>query len=245
MYCLRVLDGETSRRKILLRALAYTIACVAACLESGTAFAAPHDASQIIVQVPSREDAASAIGIVFSAHGVEQTEALSISRFDPDTLLVAIAVPKAKSDSHAEQSGMATALVVTNSGSHRYGHVRTIGTQDGAAAAMKTVPPCPQEKASLGIYPSQLGMLETLVTNRARQRSLETIKVAKIMNEDFLEKLKDIERKFGLGGERELVSDLPPIELIDRLSRILAALRTFRRNLELREKAPVAAASPS
>jgi hypothetical protein len=48
------------------------------------------------------------------------------------------------------------------------------------------------------------------------------------MDEAFLQKLQKFEEAFGLKYSSELTADLPPQELIDRLSRIDQATRKYK-----------------
>ena len=54
------------------------------------------------------------------------------------------------------------------------------------------------------------------------------LKLARAMDEAFLRKLQKFEEAFGLRYPTELSSDLPPQELIERLSRIDQATRKYK-----------------
>jgi len=55
------------------------------------------------------------------------------------------------------------------------------------------------------------------------------VRVAQLLDEPFLQLLRTMEEKFGLRYVRPLEADSPPVELIDRLSRLVAVIESLQR----------------
>jgi hypothetical protein len=90
------------------------------------------------------------------------------------------------------------------------------------------IPECPAEDPSRIAALNSPGILQQLVDVRNERMNIVRLKISRLMDQDFLAKLRKFEEAFGLERSSELSADLPPEELIDRLSRIQHAVRKYK-----------------
>jgi hypothetical protein len=63
---------------------------------------------------------------------------------------------------------------------------------------------------------------------RTERAEIARLKISKLLDEPFLEKLHRFEDAFGLDKSEEISASLPPEVLVDRLSRITHAVKKYR-----------------
>ncbi len=185
----------------------------------------------IEVVVLSSFDPEKAVGILFSERGTVQQPVPKPKRIDES--FVVVRVPY-KED--LPRDTMVTAVLYAADGRTAMGSVRPVFSPDSREAFL-SIPDCAPESLPNAPLQTQLSMLESLVQLRSQRRGIAQVKVAQQMSDAVVSQLRKLERGFGLRYESELSADLPPIELIDRLNRILSAIRSVRGS-DSRPKSP-------
>ena len=120
---------------------------------------------------------------------------------------------------------VASAIVRTAAGDVAFGFVKSLSEQTLDTVSLPT---CDASEGESPALESQVGLIRSLVQVRTARREIVQKKLAAVMAEDFLETMKKLERGFGLVYSSELSSELPPSELVDRLSRLLNAVTNYR-----------------
>lgn len=183
---------------------------------------APAGSRFIEIVVQSSFDPERAVGVLFSERGTVQQPVPKPQRIDES--FVVVRVPY-RDD--LPRDTMATAVLYGPDGRTAMGSVRPVFSPDPREAFL-SIPDCAPETLPNAPLQNQLSMLESLVQLRSQRRGLAQVKVAQEMSDAVVLQLRKLEKGFGLRYESELSPDLPPVELIDRLYRILSAIRTVR-----------------
>ena len=93
---------------------------------------------------------------------------------------------------------------------------------------LASIPECSGEDGSRVAAVTSSGTLQQLIDVRNERLGIIRFKIARVMDRDFLAKLKKFEEAFGFTYAAELNPELPPEELVDRLSRIQNAVRKYQ-----------------
>lgn len=189
---------------------------------SVAALAQEAPAKSIDIDVSSADDG-TAVGVIFSAQGAVQRAPSKVKRLDPSTVIVSVPYK----ESELPRDAMVTALMFSSAGKMSFGNVRPVFVPDARESAL-TLPLCVPEKANESALQGQIGVLENLVQIRAQRRGVSQVQIARLMSDKFLDRLRRLERGFGLVTTPELGPDLPPVQLIDRLTRILEAVQALK-----------------
>lgn len=195
--------------------------------------AAPQRFIEIVV--PAQFDPVNSVGLLFSERGTVQQPVPKPQRIDE--VHVVVRVPY-RDD--LPRDTMATAVLYAPDGRTAMGSVRPVFSPDSRESFL-SIPDCNPEKMPDAPLQTQISSLESLVQIRSRRRGLGQVQVAQVMSDNFLQQLRKLERGFGLRYATELTPDLPPVELIDRLQRILAAIQSVRGS----DKRPAKKPSPA
>jgi hypothetical protein len=75
---------------------------------------------------------------------------------------------------------------------------------------------------------NQIGVLQSLVSIRSARRDTAKAKITQQLNSNYVQRLNKLERGFGLPLLPDLSAEMAPADLIERLSRILNAVRNYR-----------------
>lgn len=201
------------------------------------AFGAPPPSRTIQVDVPSMVDPGTAVGMLISADGTIQKLNPTIESKNPG--IITISFPAAASELRADT--VATAMVVSKKGEVVFGPVRPVSGAE-VDQSLGSIPLCPDETVSSTTLASQVSLLEELYRIRLRRRDQAKAQAGQTLSGDLLERLQKLERGFGLAREKELSANLPVLELVDRLSRIQDALRSWEKR---KEAAPTVAPTPA
>lgn len=180
--------------------------------------------AQTRVFVKTSMQPVAAIGIAMKADGTSESYESRIAEVTGGVYSVAF-------DAAGDPTTMVTAVVSSEAGELAFGAVRPITSPDPLQLLLET-PECPKPPPPSNPNPEQLGLVLKLVEVRSARRELTQIKVAKILDGPFLEKLQKLERGFGLAGERDLSPTLPSMELLNRLSMLSIALKNYEINKE-------------
>ena len=171
------------------------------------------------IAVTMQADPKSALGILMSSSGNVQVPVKAIERVNDSTVVVSVPYD----DSSAARDTMVTAMILSEDGTPFFGGVRPLFAPDSKESSLH-IPNCAPEKISEAAMQGQLSLLESLVEVRSQRRGVAQVKVAQVLDGKFLSDLKKLEHGFGFNYSQELSSDLNPVELIDRLSRISEAV---------------------
>lgn len=176
----------------------------------------------IEVVVQSSFEAERAVGVLFSERGTQQQPVEKPRRIDES--FVVVRVPY---EEQLPRDTMVTAVLYGPEGRTAIGNVRPVFGRDPRESFL-SIPDCVPAPLPNAPLQTQLSMIESLVQLRSQRRGLAQVKVAQQLNDNVVQQLQKLERGFGLRYETPLNADLPPVELIDRLHRILAAIRSVR-----------------
>ena len=191
-------------------------------------------AERVEVTLDTKLEVRSAIGLLLSSQGAQQVRETDVHQASEILKLVSFPYLPDK----VTPDTVASALVVLEDGSIAFANVRPILKGQRDAKSFASLPDCEPEEATRVSVHDQFGLFESLVEIRSARREVNQIKIKKILAGPFLEKLKRLERGFGLAHPDELSADLPAAELVDRLSRLATAIRSYNRSKVQSGKSP-------
>lgn len=183
----------------------------------------PSSAAPVTVRVESKPNLVRATGIVFSSRTSFQVAETAITKIGDKLYEVRFAVPRSK----LQPDSVASAIAVDENGANVFAGVTPAITAE-AQDLLMSVPECPGEDSSRAVTTTTPGTLKQLVDVRAERMEIVRLKIRRAMDGNVLAKLTKFEEAFGLTRAEALNPDLPPAELIDRLSRIQHALRKYQ-----------------
>lgn len=189
---------------------------------------APDKTMDIIVHADF--EPVQSVGLILSTQGARERPIVASKRVDADTLVLTISYPSA-----APRDTMVTALVFAEDGTIAGGQVRPIVPAEPSDTYLD-LPPCKPEPINEAALQGQLGVLENILRVRAQRRGVDRVRIAQIMSDKFLERLRRLEKGFGYQYTQELGPDLPPAELADRLNRILESVQLLKTSSAADEK---------
>ena len=129
-------------------------------------------------------------------------------------------------------------MIIAEDGNVAFADLAPAGMK-GNAQQYLSLPDCPDPKVSINKLQSQSSVLESLVAVRSERRQVLKQTIADDLQGELLEKAVRLEKGFGLTTEEELSAELSPVRLIDRLSRLITAIKNHRANrAPSRENAP-------
>lgn len=177
---------------------------------------------QIQVDILGKSEPATAVGLLIATDSVKEYPKTQIEKGPRGDYFVSFTVPLAdiKGDS------VAMALALSAQGEALLTNAKILNNS-GSIEAIASIPSCEGEPLRQVGLAGQVALLNQLVDIRTKLRNVARNKIAATLNGPMLEKLNKLERGFGLGRETDLDPNLPPLELVDRLSRIRAAVRTW------------------
>lgn len=169
--------------------------------------------------VETQIDPISAVGLIMKTNGITQKSNVEFSRVSKGVWKATMPV----SEAEIEAGAFASVMLLSSEGDVATSTVRSL-----AEARTTPIPDCPRSEAVKIGPDTQVGVLQSLVSVRTARRENARIRIAGQLTGDFLETLRRLEIGFGLKTTPQLSADLEPYELIDRLSRIEAALNNYR-----------------
>lgn len=207
----------------------FILVAVALCSATPPAHAADEPQSSTIqVDVSSFVEPATAVGLIMSGDKTIQRLNPKIEKSRPGTITVSFPYQRSEINEHS----VASALVVSDKGEVVFGNVKPIYGNE-FDQSLGNIPLCSEDQKVSASLASQASLLEELYRIRLKRRDQAKSQVAEAMPADFLARLQKLERGFGLAREKELNADLPPLELVDRLSRLRDALRNWESKAEV------------
>lgn len=184
----------------------------------------PGTSLPVAVRVESKPPLVSATGIVFSSHSSFEVAETSITKIGDKLYEITFSVPRAK----VQSDSVASAKAINEEGGLIFAGV-TPAIMSEAKDLLASIPECPGEDLSrAAVTTTTPGTLKQLVDVRSERMEIVRLKIKRSMDGNILAKLTKFEEAFGLTRPQELSADLPPAELIDRLSRIQHALRKYQ-----------------
>lgn len=175
------------------------------------------------VQIESKLPISQVVGLVISANAATPVRETRVTKIAPDIYEVIFSIQKGQVD----DTTVATAYGVAQDDKMVFGSM-TPNLVTDPSGSRYTIPECPAEEVSPHVSQSQMAPLQSLVSIRTARSDLAKMKVTRQLSDQLLIKLRKFEKAFGLSSTNELSADLPPAELVDRLSRLTFALKQFR-----------------
>lgn len=164
-------------------------------------------------------------GFIFVKQKVIPKPVMKVEMLADENMLVSIPYQPQE----IEDGAFATAVLFGPQGEVAFGDVKLV-TDSASTKSFYSLPDC-QEKVEVppGLS-QQIGLLESLVEIRAARREAHQLRLRKTLDDTFLEKLRRLERGFGLSYSKKLSPDLSAFELVDRLSRLSNAIKNYQSN---------------
>ncbi|MFO0417753.1 MAG: hypothetical protein ACK5Y6_10720 [Pseudomonadota bacterium] len=201
----------------------HLLAAVMVLSHNAQAIDIPKGSELVTVRVEAKPEPVRAVGIVFGSRSSHQVQETEITKIGDKLYQIAFAVPRAM----LNEDSVASAIAFDEADVVSYANV-TPALADQAREMIAAIPECPAEDPSRIAALNSPGILQQLVDVRNERMNIVRLKISRLMDQDFLAKLRKFEEAFGLERSSELSADLPPEELIDRLSRIQHAVRKYK-----------------
>ena len=171
----------------------------------------------VIIQVDAMFEPTAAVGIILTKSGISERPANSFKR-----TAHGVQVELSVAESELVDDSTITAMVSGASGERAYGEMRPLV----AYSPPENIATCPDKPARESL---DAGSLEQLIDLRGRRRDIAKQQIAAVLgSEGLADKLANVEQLFGLNSARPLSADLDPLELLERLARINAAVESYR-----------------
>jgi hypothetical protein len=196
------------------------------------------NAEDTAVIVRSRIEPESAVGLLISSSGTVEKNETKISRNDNGDIIVSFPIQK----NEASPGTLASAIVKGKDGSFAFAEMSVLKSVDD----LQSSEICKEEEHVPPAMLGQLGLLQALVQKRAQRREIGKEKIKLMLTEPMIKKFQQFEQVFGISEPAELDVNASPYDLIKRLSRLEAAIRTYKANNEykLQVKHAMEAATP-
>jgi hypothetical protein len=175
------------------------------------------------VRVEAKPEPKKAIGMVLSAGRTVEIPETSIKKIGEKLYLISFVVDR----NIVRKDSVATAMAFDENGTASFANVSPELLSE-SKTLISRIPECPAEDPSALVKLDQQGPLQQLVDVRSERAEIARLKISKILDEQFLDKLHRFEDAFGLDKSEELDANLPPEVLVDRLSRITHAVKKYR-----------------
>ncbi len=207
-------------------AVATTLVALAPLLSSSNfarALDLPGNSIPVSVWVEAKPEPVRAKGLIFSTTKSQEVSDATIKKIGDKLYEVSFSVSR----SSLQDDSVATAVAYDAEGKASYANV-TPALLSETRGILSSIKECPPEDTSSVALLSNPGTLQQLVDVRAERAQLVRLRIARILDRNFLAKLKKFEQVLGLSRVEDLNADLPAPELIDRLSRIDHAIKKFQ-----------------
>jgi hypothetical protein len=177
----------------------------------------------VSVWVEAKPEPVRAKGLVFSSTKAQEVTDATLKKIGDKLYEVSFSVSRGE----LQDDSVATAVVYDADGRSSYANV-TPALLSETRNVLSAIKDCPAEDTSSVALLNSPGTLQQLVDVRTERMQLIRLKIAKVLDKNFLAKLKKFEQVLGLERVDQLSADLPAAELIDRLSRIDHAIKKFQ-----------------
>lgn len=180
-------------------------------------------ADSISVSVDAPFEPVSAVGIIVNETTTIQKTEATFTRGRDDQVVVTFPYR----DSEIGSGAAVTAMIIAEDGTMAFGEMRPLESQEHRVATGE-LPDCPAEKIATAGLESQMGLLQKLLDVRTARRANVQQQLKEILDPEFRTKLAKLEKGFGLSRSTSISATLSPLELHERLTRIIAALNDYR-----------------
>ena len=211
--------------KASLHRLLITLAICLSCMD----FVSAQDRS-IEINVNANFKPVSMLGLLMTEGKTIQKSISKSEQISDDVTMLTIPYQPEEVDSGT----LATAMLIGPDGEVAMGDVKLI-TGSRSTKSFHSLPECSDE---LNVPPGlsdQVGLLESLVEIRSARREGNQLRISQIMSGPFLEKLRRLEKGFGMKHATKLSEDLTAFELVDRLSRLANAIKNYQTSKQAQE----------
>ena len=201
--------------------------------------AAPSFAQSRPVSVPIRTELTplTAVGLILSPGRIIQKAEAGVEKVKEGVWRISFTAQA----NELEKDSLVSAMIVSEDGSVAFGDLAPSAFK-GSPELYASLPECQAPRMSVAKLQNQASVLESLVAVRSERRQILQESLANELQGELLEKAVRLERGFGLTREKELGSGLSPLELVDRLSRLIAAIKNHRASREVPPSADTPAA---
>lgn len=176
-------------------------------------------AESVHVVAVSEFEPTSTIGLIITPGETFQITETKVRRLEEGKYDIEFAVP----ETNKGVDTLVSAILFSSDGT-----IAFAPTKDLNSRLPSELPTCTTEKLTIDADEGQIGLLQSLVALRTARRTNAQDRLNKALTGPFLEKLKKLERGFGITYPQPLSATRPPTELIDRLTRIVNAVKNFQ-----------------
>ncbi len=159
------------------------------------------------------------VGLLLTPGKVIQKEGIEILKGEKGTVRARFSYDSVE----VTDDTLASVMLFTSEGDVAVGTMKRV-----SSPLLSEIPVCPPVKSVAATAANQLGLFQSLVSVRSARRENAAARVREFMKPDFIVTLEKLEKGFGFTYSKELSPDLGPLELIDRLSRIVNAIKNYR-----------------
>jgi hypothetical protein len=175
------------------------------------------------LRVEAKPEPKKAVGIVLSTGRTVEIPATTIEKIGEKLYLISFVVDR----NIVRKDSVATAMAFDENGNVTFANVSPELLSE-SKTLISRIPECPPEDPSTAVKLDQHGPLRQLVDVRTERAEIARLKITRMLDEQFMSKLRRFEDAFGLDTSKELSANLPPEVLVDRLSRITHAVKKYR-----------------
>lgn len=210
-------------KMLSLRSLPYLIVYGIALLNNSAALASNREI-EVIVQLAAKPKPIEATGIIFSTTNSAQYPDASIKMIGDKLYAISFKIP----ESAVGGNTLASAFATDENGKISFGSVIPVMTvREGMQ--LGSIPSCEDENIDKVATITNLGTLRQLIDVRTQRMEIIRTKMRQSLDKVLLEKMRKYEEAFGLPHTEPLSVELPPMELLERLSRIKNALEKYKK----------------
>ncbi|MEY4700022.1 MAG: hypothetical protein RL326_209 [Pseudomonadota bacterium] len=177
----------------------------------------------VTVWVEAKPEPVRAKGLVFSSTDSREVADATLKKIGDKLYEVSFSISRGV----LQDDSVATAVVYDADGKASYANV-TPALLSETRSILGSIKECPPEDTTSVALLNSPGTLQQLVDVRTERMQLIRLRISKLLDRNFLAKLKKFEQVLGLSRADELSANLPASELIDRLSRIDHAIKKFQ-----------------
>ncbi len=184
----------------------------------------------IHVDIEAPFEPAALVGLILTTKGSIEQPVSNFKRAKPGIIVAAVPYH----EEELPRDAMVTAVAMSAQGEVAFGNVRPIFSPD-SRDSFSEIPQCTPQRVSKAALEGQLSLLESIVEVRAQRRGVLQVQIAQTMTDEFVARLNKLERGFGLSRPADMRSDMNAVELVDRLSRLLEAMKTYQNSIKKSE----------
>jgi hypothetical protein len=177
----------------------------------------------IKVRLETKPEPTNAIGILLSTDGAKQITETQIQKLSDRLYEVSFEVDRKQ----LQEDSVATAMAVSAMGDISFANVTPISAENGGDL-LGSIPDCAPEDPTQIATLEQIGLVQQLVGVKKQRAALAKKKVAISLDEETAKKIQNFEAALGLSNVEPISADLPPTELVDRLSRLNFAIKRYK-----------------